>query len=143
MVNMDPASAVGVASAVIHFFGFAKSVFSTLHEIYKSPNGLTDKNSSALEYVKSSYRGLKHQAASLGNHEGEANLERIRASCIEACMELKDAFKELRIPAQNSLPNAFVHAVKLVWKKRRLTDLQEKVDDLKMRLAVEIIIVNL
>lgn len=95
---MDPASAIGVASAAITFLNFSIDVCKTFSQIITSEEGLTKHNADVAETVKrykEMSEALKAKGASATSLELGPNISRAVDESIAVSMELSALVERL------------------------------------------------
>ena len=118
-VTMDPASALGVASAVIAFIEFSTELISGACEIYKSLDGKTDENAHIELIVEDLSRASRSLSIPSSTVDGartayEKDIIALSTKCQKKCDALYTIFTQLR-PKSKSTWSSFRSA----WMSRR------------------------
>lgn len=144
---LDPFTSLGVASGVLQFIDFASELLKSSTDIYTSSTGVTKENEN-LESVCVDLRDLAqnlitssaHQLSAdeaLG-HGGEA-LQKLAAECAGTADELVSVLQSLaskKHPQRKLI--SFYHALRGVWSKSKVKDLELRLDRYRNQLALRI-----
>lgn len=138
---MDPATAAGLAASIITFVGFTKDLILTTRELRISPSGLTAENEQ-LERLTKDIRSFSTNPANQDprmltprtltqptkfSNEDQTSLSELQKDCISISDELLQVFKSLK-PDRNKLLGPFSSAIKTLWGKSRIDELQQRLE---------------
>ena len=133
---MDPATATGLAAAIITFVVFTKDLIHTTRELRVSPSGLTEENEQ-LKRLTKNIRSFSTNSANQNpktpiqstniSNEDQTLLSELQKDCISISDELIQVFNSLK-PGSNKLFGTFSSAIKTFWQKSRIDELQQRLD---------------
>jgi hypothetical protein len=144
---VDPFTAIGVAGNIVQFLDFACKLFSEARELSKSVTGQSTAHQeleSACNYLNifSGQLSTSHFDTNPQNlTSGEKAIVELAASCRSTSDELSAMIQKLQLKPNTNHRSyqSFLQAVKGVWKKSKIEELQRKLDnhrrDLTMGLA--------
>lgn len=114
---MDPATAIGTASAILSFIQFSWGLVSGARETYKSADGASADNAN-IKDMTSNLETLTEnlRTGSLGNSKAENDLRRLAADCNALSSELRMMLEKLQSTG------GFRNAVKIKLKSIRKKD---------------------
>jgi hypothetical protein len=131
---MDPASAIGVASAVLTFIDFARELLSTVHSVYTSSTGKTLAHKT-LEDVTLEMQRLSGALASHKPTMDQSKDELAMTSLADRCSKLSSeilAHLEQTKAKKGNHGYSFIECVKAasknIWTKKEVLRLQENLD---------------
>lgn len=145
---MDPFSALSLAATVVQFVDFSTKVISKGNALWKSYDGSLSENSE-LECVTLRFqnltKNLRAQARQTGpthNANGDQSLENICESCIDIAEELCSRLNQLKVSPSHPQRRwkSIRQALKSVWSKEKLQELEGRLarfkDDLNLHIIV-------
>jgi hypothetical protein len=144
---MDPFSALSLAACVVQFIDFSGRLLSKGHEIYQSEVG-SSAETVELEVIYKDLSRLsdKLKASSLsisptsGRSLEEKALGKLAASCKGVADELLATLKELKVAdGPHRKWRSVRKAFKSVWKKEKIEALQQRIDNLRDQLSIQLI----
>ncbi|KAI1129080.1 hypothetical protein F5Y10DRAFT_264542 [Nemania abortiva] len=146
---MDPLVALGLASNVAQFVGFASKLISTSLEIHESLSGCTD-DVSILDTVYGRLNDLSaglrtcsetRLVVSLEPSESVAAIRDLSHTCQEDCRKLMTIVKNIKLGAGLKGPKlwlSFKAAVKVALEKNEITRLEERLSRTQVTLTLHI-----
>lgn len=152
---LDPFSALGVAGNVVQFVQFSSSIISETREIHQSAAGVSVKNFE-LKVVAENLSELSDKLSTprlsiatrtriplhaCGTTEAEeAPIYRIASLCKSIANELLSTVEELEVAnGPRHKWRSFRQALKTVWKKDKIIELQSRLDQLRSQMTVYIV----
>lgn len=145
---LDPFTSLGVASGVVQFVDLALELLKNSKDIYQSSKGVTKENEN-LEAVCADLRVLSQKLCcpstsgdgALG-HGGEA-LQKLARDCANTADELISVLQSLSTKGhpQKKL-NTFYHALRCVWSKSKVKDLELRLDRYRNQLAIRLVAIT-
>jgi hypothetical protein len=141
---LDPISAVSLTSAIVQFVDFSAKLISKSHEIYTSSSGVSQENVN-LQAIADRLGTLAihfNDDLSTGGGIKPASqcLSSLALSCKDVADELLQAIESLKV---HSGPNrkwrTFRKALKSMWEKGRIEDLERRLNDLRSQLTIELV----
>lgn len=127
---MDPASAIGLAAAILQFVEIGATVCGRMHEVASSTTGLTKENAHlnlTVEELSNVTGGL---ITSLnGNTKHEAELVKLAGQCRDLSVELTELLSKLKSKNDGRLWSS----VRAAWKS---TVQEKKLSSIERRLGV-------
>jgi hypothetical protein len=134
---VDPFTAVGVAGNIVQFLDFACKLFSEARELNKSITG----QSTAHQEIESACNYLNKFSGQLSTSlfnsnpqnltSGEKAIVELAASCRSTSNELLDVVQKLQVRQNTNHRSyqSFLQAMRGVWKKSKIEELQRRLDD--------------
>lgn len=124
---MDPATAIGTASAILSFIEFSWGLVAGAKEIYDSADGTSRYNANIRE-MTSNLQGLTEslEAGVLGNSKPEHDLRRLISDCNALSNELMAMLQKLQGTG------SFLDAIKVNFRSMRKKD---EISSVRGRLA--------
>ena len=151
-VVMDPLTALGLSANVAQFLSFASELISKSKEIYTSTKGCTD-NVLTLETVYTQLRDLSSTLESSSQKdsmlealEGTSDFVKhvfaindLSQSCKTDCDRLLEIFHKVQIgEGFKNRWQSFTLALKTVWKKNEIADLEQRLHRIQATLTLHI-----
>ena len=132
----EPLVAFGIAANVIQFLDFGSKLFSASHQIYRhgTIKGHIDTKLIAqdLRGVATSLRDSVEQVSGdKSRSEDEVSLQRLATQCQSICDELCGVLEKLEVQTKNTKVESFKTAVKTIWRKEQIQDLQKRMGDIR------------
>lgn len=152
---LDPFSALSLASNIVQFVHFSSSIISETQEIYRSAAGVSAEKfelkvvaenlSELSDRLSTPYLSISTQTriplhACGATETKEAPIYRIASSCKSIANELLSTVEELEVA--NGPPRkwrSFRQALKAVWKKDKISELQSRLDQLRNQMTIYIV----
>lgn len=133
---MDPATAIGVASAAITFMDFTITVCQTFREIKSSTDGATKENAD-IEEAERRCKRMSEQLQMKKNGAASAQLGPDLELCVEKCnsisTELLDLLARIRDARNSRMPGKAVYLV--LRHQGKIKELQGKAEGHRVTLA--------
>lgn len=151
----DPLSALGLAGNVVQFVQFISSIISKTQEIRRSTAGVSAGNFE-LKAVAENVSELSDRLSTPGSsiatrartplhacgktETEEAPIYRIASSCKSIANELLSTVEELEVAnGPHHKWRSFRQALKTVWKKDKISELQGRLDQLRSQMTIYIV----
>jgi hypothetical protein len=132
---MDPLSAIGLVGNICQFVDFGSKLISEARQAYKSAAGASREN---IE-LESITKDLSELAQKLVM-DSTSDLGRIAGMCKDVADELLQTVQKLKVtPGSCRKWQSFVHAVEVVWGKRKINELQERMSRLRSELMAQLL----
>lgn len=142
---MDPASAVGLASAIVQFVDFTSKLISVTHKLHVSTSGATAEHLE-LEDLTHNLLQLSEDATphNVPNTAALSREERALISLGENCREVSDellrVLQSLRVKGGSQKGwKSFYVALKSVWKEGEIVALQQRLDRIRNVMSTKIL----
>ena len=145
LTDMDPLTALGVASNVIQIVDFSSRLLSRTQEIYRSQDGqlqdhvrLDDAATNLLELV-TDLQNIKvpgHRQQTVADRQ----LIRLRNECQEVAQELREQLDRARIQGGHRKWQSIYQAVKSVCSENKITVLRSKLDGIRKQLDTVLLV---
>ena len=144
---LDPLTALGAVANVFQFIDFAIKLFTYSHNIYHSANGSLvehDDLNTVTEDVSNLSRKLQDSldltATSTSLTADEQALCDLCEGCVQVSQELTKALESLKSQAKPGRFRSFRQALKSVWSKDDIDNLDKRMRMYKEELNVRIIV---
>ena len=154
IINMDPLTALGLSASVVQFVSFLSELMSRSKEIYTSAKECTDKVSTlgtvyshlrelSSNLELSSQKDPKLEAAEKKKKSEFAGhifaINDLSRSCKTDCDRLLEVLRKLQVGEMSKNPwQSFRLALKTVWKKDEIADLEQRLHYVQATLTLHI-----
>lgn len=138
---MDPATAIGVASAATAFADFSAKLLSTAHQIYKSSESRTERENRALsdlndfrQLAEIAQRSLKECSETQKN---ESDVRIVLADVDYICQDYEDLIRSLIARGtleKKSVIRSLGPAAKSLQAESKVKHMQERLDQMQNRI---------
>lgn len=152
---MDPFSALSVATAVVQFIDFSSELIGGSREIYSSVSGQLQEHAE-LEQIGSSLANLSNdlKVSLSGNpptnqlSPNDRELHSLCKQCEEIADELLEVLAQLKTQDNGKLKTrgersqwkSFLQALRSVWARERIGELQKRLDRFRAQLVLAILV---
>lgn len=133
---IDPFTCLGLAGNIVQFIDFAWKLLSESQAIYHSETGTSDDHIVLEKIVKDLHPLVA--GLTISNTVSD-ELKDIASICQDVSAKLGKALKEIEVQGQNSRWKSFVHALKKVWDKSKITDLIYQLDRVQRQLNTHLL----
>jgi hypothetical protein len=145
---MEAFAAIGAASAVLTFVEFGIKLVSKGKEYYESAEGvLADhaERSAVSSKLSDLTNRLSRSISSRGSGKkltpAEAALLEVTEDCQSTADEFIVALDELKVSGPNRKWKSFRQALKSIWKKEGLQQIEAKLDRLRQQVVIHLLVV--
>jgi len=150
---MEALTAISLAGNVVQFVGFLSELLSEGKEIYSSVEG----SSQRMLELERTYQSLSHftnilqQSTSKEDHGGSSSytqdatavsshtkaLNALSEDCHRVCLDLLRTVRKLQVKGgSRQFFSSFKIALKVVWKKNEILDLEERLERMQRTLSL-------
>tara|TARA_R110002003_G_scaffold502_9_gene20108 strand:- start:436 stop:912 length:477 start_codon:yes stop_codon:yes gene_type:complete len=144
---LDPLTALGIAANVVQFIDFTIRIIAKSNDIYQSASGSLiehdDMNKVTLDLSALSTK-LRDSVAVTAPNAGltldEQALHDLSKGCLETSQELTKALQRLQNNGKTSRFRSFRQALKTVWSKDDIKELERRVGMYKEELTFRIVV---
>lgn len=139
---MDPASALGAASAAVQFLDFVAKLLTRSIRVYRSSNDSTNDLQIVTKDLSSlTYQLQKSIAAGKRNEDGkpQESIEHMCISCHQVAGELHSALGKLR-KRNETCWESFRVALKTIWTENEIDSMQHRVDGFRQQISLQILV---
>ena len=144
---MEPLTALGLASNVIQLIDFGARIVSKSSELYKSSNGRLIQHTDIATTCSDLERLTSKLSESILPHsvttvllEDELALYNLSHGCVDVSQQLQDGLNKLQIDGAPSRWKSLRKALKSIWKKERLAELQNRLVEYRDQLDSRILV---
>lgn len=138
-----PASAVGLAAAIVQLVEFSWNLLSTAHTVYTSKSGLTAEHEDLNGIADNLIKLDNDLTAVAGLGEIPDSLRVLASHCKEIAEELRQILYTLRVKYPHKKWQSFVQAIRSVYMKDQVESLAQRLDRLKSEMQLQISLVLL
>ena len=144
---MDPLTAFSLTCGVIQVVDFSTKVAVKCRQIYK--DGATSENKKTESMARhltdlAAHLKLPNISQSLGSapqlYHDDQELLKLAKQCSETATELIDELQKLSVPDRQRKRDAFRKAMKVVWKKDAIQNIQSSLEQYRRTLDTRILI---
>lgn len=140
---MEPLSALSIATGVVQFVDFTSNLISGTHVIYNSAAGESARNHelrSITENLVELNRGLEHSVKAAGTSASDAQFVILCQQCDDLCSQLVGALNKLMVKGGKRGWASFLMALKSVWSKEEIADLQQRMESFKTQISLHLLV---
>ena len=145
----DPFTVIGIASSIVQLVDFSSKLVSESKEIYRSANGALSEHteiesvaadlSTLSQRVSASVAARVTIQASSSLFEDEARFQQLAASCHEVSQEILTVLQDLKTKEPHQKWHSFRQAVKGVWNKERIQDLEKRLERIRGEILIHLV----
>jgi Skp family chaperone for outer membrane proteins len=143
--DMDPLTALGVASNVIQIVDFSSRILSRTQEIYRSRDGrlqehviLDDAATNLLELVTDLQNIQVPKRKQQTTADGQ--LVQLRNECKTVAQELHNLLEQAKIQGDHRKWQSVYQAIKSVYSENKIASVQLKLDGIRKRLDTVLLV---
>lgn len=142
---LDPLSALSVAAALFQFIDFTAKIVSKGNHLFQSANGILPENES-IESTTIRLRDLagplQSQTPTVGGYPEDRALKALCGECVDIAMQLLAQLEKLKVPenCNNRRWKSFRQALKSVWSKDKVDELNKRLRGLDEQLRTHILL---
>jgi hypothetical protein len=154
---MEATAALGIAGNVVQFIDFSQKLCSTVSQVYRSTDGISSANSNTELVAKNLLLSLDRISADVANYrshlerdiptgtggEGAADRDEMRKiieGCRRVAAKLVSQLESLKAGRDPGKRKSLVVAVKAVWKKRELEDMEKELQNFRSQLEWRVVV---
>lgn len=130
---------VGSVSAVVQLVAFSSKCISKGVELYRSGDGILDENA-AVELAANHLTTLRVQVEAEAARLSDAVLQEFCRAVANTSSELLKALEKLKIQGNNTKWKTLRKAIKSVWSKEEILDLEHRLSSFRSELNLHITI---
>lgn len=134
---MEVWAAIACVSRIVQLVDFSARCISKTSEIYRSSDGVLESDS-AIKDVTNRLKQLTENLASAASSSDDTGLCELCVEVGEVSNELLAALTKLDIEGTISRWKSLRKAIRSVWSKEKLTELQHKLDALRDQLNLHV-----
>lgn len=133
---LEALAAAGLASNIVQFIEFGCNLLAESRELHLSTTGSLDRNIE-FETISKRLKYLTDKLTSTISQSGSAieeNLMLIAADGSAVANELLQAIEEVKMKTQHGKWGCFVHALRHIWKNKRIEKMAGKLESLQLQI---------
>jgi len=142
---MDPFSALGLAGNIVQFVDFSSKLISAGVEIYKSTDGISQRNMELIEVFEdlNSITEALNEGSTNKNKRGyskdEIALMDIALKCKVLADKLLETLRSLAVKRPGKKWQTVRQALRSMWKEKDIQDMQTRLNDLRSQLTLRLV----
>lgn len=133
---MDPLTVVSLVGTIVQFIDFGSKVISQSAELYHSSTGRLEQNAD----VETATNDLVRLKGQLDASRPDNDLQELCDACGKIAAELLEALNGLRVSGGGRRWQSFRKALKSIWTKDKIEQLENRLtklrEELNLRIAV-------
>jgi len=135
---MDPLTAVGLAGTIVQFVDFTTKIVSKSTELYRSGRGVLAENAN----IETTTADLKELNSRLEQTTAvhDPDLQALCQACGEVADQLLTALAKLRVTCQGQKWQSLRKALRSIWSKEDITQLEQRLASFRSELNLRIVI---
>ena len=145
---MDPISAIGLAGSVINLVDFTTRLISKGSQYYESPSGAVIENLE-LEIIAENFDRLSRRLADTSSpfhglrslSDDELTLQKVGREAQKVAESFVSVLDSLKIRGRNTKWKSFRQALKTLWSKEDIDEMQRKLSLFQGSVAVHLLVV--
>jgi hypothetical protein len=135
---MDPLTAISLAGTIVQFVDFTTKFVSKSTELYRSGSGVLAENAN-IEKTTADLKKLNHRLEQTAAAH-EPDLQTLCQACGEVADQLLNALAKLRVTGQGQKWQSLRKALRSIWSKADITQLEQRLASFRSELNLRIVI---